>query len=448
MSNLHGPRKSRPGDSKTRRPRVKIQPSVSITPSWMSDKGSKVTLIGSLSNFCLVGVKAGAGAISGSSAMISDAAHSLGDLLSDVVTLGALHIASKPPDEDHPYGHGKFESIGALAVSAMLLATGAGVGAHSIDSLSGMVLEPSSGLSSMSTYHGLELGAAAAAAAGSILVKEWLYRLTHRVGSETGSPVLLANAQHHRSDVLSSVVALGGIFGTLGGLPWLDPVAGIVVSLMILRSGFDVGFEATQHLTDSTDSDLVERVSNIMRAFVAEDHGVRDFSHLRAQRHGADALVDMHIIVDPMLTVSAAHVLAELVRHKVVCSISEVVDVTVHVDPEIGEDELSQEGLRSICDEIVKRETEGERKDRVTAGPKQVEEVVRKTILTKVSDVLDVTHVAVHVFKTGVTTEVTIEVHPKKLVMEASSIAAATREVVEEISGVKRADIHLELEDE
>ena len=118
------------------RARVPLQPSVSISPSWISTRGPRITLIGTVANLGLVGVKASAGVVSGSSAMVADAAHSLGDLLSDAVTLGSLRIASLPPDEDHPYGHGKFESVGALVVSGMLLATGIGVGMHSMDILS------------------------------------------------------------------------------------------------------------------------------------------------------------------------------------------------------------------------------------------------------------------------------------------------------------------------
>jgi cation diffusion facilitator family transporter len=430
-----------------RRPaRVPLQPSVSISPSWYNTRGPRITLIGTVANLGLVGVKAGAGAISGSSAMVADAAHSLGDLLSDAVALGALRIASKPPDEDHPYGHGKFESVGALAVSGLLLATGIGVGAHSMDILSELFLRAPS---ATAVPHEPFIGVAVAAAGGSVLVKEWLYRATHKVGVETGSPMLVANAVHHRSDALSSIVALGGIVGTLGGLPWLDPVAGMVVGLMIVRSGVNVGLEATQQLTDTADSELVARVSETMRDFIAEGHGVIVFSHLRARKNGASALVDMHIVVNPFLTVSAAHVLAELVRHRVVSSVPEVVDVTVHVDPEVDEDELSQEDLRLVCGRIgFAHDVHGERDGELIVGPKMIEELVRKTILEEVADVKDVTHVAVHVFKSGVATEVTIEVDPHRLVSEACDIAAAARVAVERIHGVRSADIHLELEDE
>jgi cation diffusion facilitator family transporter len=183
-------------------------------------------MVGAVANLALVACKAGAGALSNSSALMADAAHSLGDLLSDAITLAALGVASQPADEDHPYGHGKFESLAALVVSAMLCGTGVGVGVHSIDLLSvlfnssAMAAAAAAGDATATTTPdaaaaaasgGEHLGVAAAVAAGSIAVKEALYRATKQVGVDTGSPVLIANAHHHRSDALSSVVALGGV---------------------------------------------------------------------------------------------------------------------------------------------------------------------------------------------------------------------------------------------
>ena len=139
------------------------------------------------------------------------------------------------------------------------------------------------------------------------------------------------------------------------------------------------------------------------------------FSNLRARKNGASALVDMHIVVNPFLTVSAAHVLAELVRHRVVTSVPEVIDVTVHVDPEVGEDELSQENLRLVYGRIgVASDSKSKHQDGLSAGPKRIEEIVRRAILTEVAEVEDVTHVNVHVFKSGAFVEVTIEVDSQR----------------------------------
>ena len=340
-------------------------------------------------------------------------------------------IASKPPDEDHPYGHGKYESIGAFAVSVLLCGTGCGVGWHSVDLMSSLFTstDPIGAISNTKDSLFLLAGLAAST---SIVVKEGLYRWTKQIGTEMGSPVLIANAHHHRSDALSSVVALGGIGGTMAGLPWLDPVAGLVVSLMIVKSAFDIGWEATEQLTDTADQQLMQTVSNEVQTFVNEQRGVTSFSHLRARRNGSDALVDMHIVVQPMLTVSAAHILAELVRYRVVSNVKEVVDVTVHVDPEIDEDELSQWELLQVA-----------------SNPVQIEQEVKSVLMSNhvAHGILSVTHVGVHVLKRKVTVEVTIEVDPNYTVREASDIAANARRKLEALNTVSYADIHLELDD-
>jgi len=169
---------------------------------------------------------------------------------------------------------------------------------------------------------------------------------------------------------------------------------------------------------------------------------VHEFSHLRARKNGAVALVDMHIVVDPMLTVSAAHVLAELVRHRVVSNVKEVADVTIHVDPEQDEDEFTQEELFRALGERRAGAIPDTRSD-----PIDIEKTVREAIMDLVDGVTSVTHVRVNVFKSGVTTECTIEVDPDAQVREASVIARRTREVVEALDHVRAADIHLELDD-
>ena len=407
------------------------------TQSWIQNPGPRVTLLGSFVNLALVGGKAGAGLVSGSSAMLADAAHSVGDLVSDVVALGTLRIASKPPDEDHPYGHGKYENIGAFSVSVLLCGTGCGVGWHSVELLSVLLNSPGPINEINNTKESLLLVAGVAASA-SIVVKEGLYRWTKEIGINTGSPVLVANAHHHRSDALSSVVALGGIGGAMVGLPWLDPVAGLMVSVMIIKSAFDIGSEATEQLTDTVDQNLMATVATEMQSFVDENRGVTSFSHSRARRNGSDALVDMHIVVQPMLTVSAAHVLAELVRYRVVSNIKEVVDVTIHVDPEIEEEGISNEHNASQI-ELLK----------VTSNPIEIETQVKSSLMSNHVEhgILSVTHVGVHVLERKVTVEVTIEVDPNFTVREASEIAANARRKLEQLDNISFADIHLELDD-
>lgn len=402
------------------------------TQSWINSPGPRVTLIGSFINLALVGGKAGAGILSGSSAMVADAAHSLGDLVSDAVALGALRIASIPPDEDHPYGHGKYENIGAFGVSVLLCGTGCGVGWHSVELMS-MLFNSTDPLNEISNAKDSLYLLAGIAASSSIIVKEGLYRYTKEIGTEMGSPVLIANAYHHRSDALSSVVALGGIGGTMAGLPWLDPVAGLVVSLMIVKSAFEIGWESIIQLTDTVDKKLMKSVANEIQSFVSESRGVTSFSHLRARRNGSDALVDVHIVVEPMLTISAAHILAELVRYRIVSNIEEVVDVTIQIDPEKEyEHDFNHIDLLNII-----------------SNPLQIESEVKDTLMSDhvKHGILSVTHVGVHVLKKKVTVEVTIEVDASSTVREASEIAANARRKLELIQNISYADIHLELDD-
>ncbi len=193
---------------------------------------------GAAVNCVLVIFKFAAGVIGHSTAMIADAAHSLSDLVSDAITWFAVRIASAPPDSAHPYGHGKFESMGALAISGILVATGAGVAWHAFQSLEAILAAGTAVASALAPMAHATTGVppptsiAAAAAVVSIIAKEWLYQVTMKIGTKYDSKLVKANAWHHRSDAISSVVALLGIGGSLVRLPILDPIAGLVVSAM------------------------------------------------------------------------------------------------------------------------------------------------------------------------------------------------------------------------
>ncbi|GAA5979876.1 hypothetical protein JCM5350_005528 [Sporobolomyces pararoseus] len=238
------------------------------------DSGSRITLIGLFSNVGLTALKGVAGYVLASSALLADAAHSGSDLIADVVTLVSYRVGRWKPSEKYPYGYGKFESLGSLVVSFLLFATAAGIGLHSYHhlllSLSTLPQIPSDLLASLDflphghSHGGPEGGivdseSVAAAvvdaramwfAAGSIAVKEWLYRATLKVAKETHSNVLLANAYHHRSDSLGSLVALLAIGAARVGFPMLDPIGGLIVGGMIAKQGWDVGKEAIGELVD------------------------------------------------------------------------------------------------------------------------------------------------------------------------------------------------------
>ncbi|GAA5821964.1 hypothetical protein JCM10212_004089 [Sporobolomyces blumeae] len=242
------------------------------------DPGSRITLVGLFANVGLTALKGVAGYVLASSALLADAAHSGSDLVADVVTLASYRVSRWNPTDKYPYGYGKFESLGSLVVSFLLFATAAGIGLHSyhhlLVSLSTLPQIPPDLLASLdflphghshgpavggdsvggdvidAAHEGLVDARAMWFAAGSIAVKEWLYRATLKVAKETHSNVILANAYHHRSDSLGSLVALVAIGAARVGFPMLDPIGGLVVGGMIAKQGWDVGKEAIGELVD------------------------------------------------------------------------------------------------------------------------------------------------------------------------------------------------------
>lgn len=284
------------------------------------DEGSRITWVGAAVNFVLAFLKLFAGVTGRSAAMIADAGHSFSDLISDGVTLLALRMSTLPADIDHPYGHGRFESVASLAIGALLLGAGASFGAGSLAALAAPTPRP-------------PMLIALWAAVASIGSKEALYRATRRVGTRLRSQVLMANAWHHRSDALSSVVALAGIGGSLLGLPALDPLAGLGVAGLIGWMGLRISIEALAQLTDTSDYGVVQAAGLVARRVP----GVETVSHIRSRSMGGSALVDLAIQVDPMLSASCAHHLAEEVRRSVMEEASRIADspiseVLVHVD--------------------------------------------------------------------------------------------------------------------
>ena len=236
--------------------------------------------------------------------MIADAAHSASDLASDVVTLVAMRAARLPADEDHPYGHGRFETVGALVVGGMLVAAGAGAASHALEA----------GAHAHGAL-GMRPGKVALVAAlVSIVAKEGLFRATARVGKRLRSPVLEANAWHHRSDALSSVVALVGIAAarcSLNIFRHADAAAGLAVAAMLAATGFQITAGALQELSDAVDQDALER----LRFAVLAVPGVAQVASLRGRSIAGKLRVDVDVVPqDSDLSTSASFQLAEAAR--------------------------------------------------------------------------------------------------------------------------------------
>ena len=336
--------------------------------SYADGEASRITWVGAAVNLFLSISKLVAGIVGNSAAMLSDAGHSLSDLVSDALTLVTLRMSALPPDIDHPYGHGRFESVGSLGIATLLLLAGLSFGQNAFAALRSPSAAPISVL-------------ALWAAVASIVFKEVLYRATRRVGERMQSQVLIANAWHHRSDALSSVVALVGIGGSLLGWRVLDPLAGLVVAAMVAAMGVRIGADALAQLTDTADYLLVQRATKSAEKVV----GVERVSEVRNRGMGGTALVDLAIQVDPLLSASAAHKVAEEVRYAVLDDGDDISEVLVHVDVSLHDAScpLQVQALHSA------------------RTPVDVEAQARDVLLNSSPEVVEVPRVVVHYQETG-----------------------------------------------
>jgi cation diffusion facilitator family transporter len=284
----------------------------------------KVTLVGSLVDLVLGVVKILAGFAGHSQALVADGVHSLSDLGTDFMVLYAAKHAHREADAEHPYGHGRIETVTTVALGVALTVVAIGIMWDAIRRLFNpdLLLHPG--------------WTALVVALVSVVAKEVIYHYTARAGHRLNSNMLLANAWHSRSDAISSIVVVIGILGVMAGLPYLDAIAAVAVALMIAKIGWSLLWQGLQELIDT--SLEVDRVSAIRRS-IMEVNGVRELHMLRTRRSGSHALVDVHILVDPALSVSEGHQIGERVRSRLLERDDDVADVTVHIDPE--DDELA-----------------------------------------------------------------------------------------------------------
>ncbi len=371
--------------------------------------GEGVTLCGSLINLVLVGVKAAAGVIGHSSALVADAVHSLSDLASDIVVLVGYRVGRLPEDPEHPYGHGKVETLATAVVGAMLVAVGVGLGVGAVAALR----DPP------------EVGPgwiAVAAAVLSIGFKEFLYRWTVRVARDNDSQLLLANAWHHRSDALSSVAAVVGVAGARFGAPWMDPAAALVVCGFVVKVGWDLGWQAVRDLVDTAvDEDLIREIGRVVDGV----DGVRCHHDLRARRLGKDVLVDVDVAVEPELSVIQGHDVARAVRQALLSRVRGVRDAMVHVEPV---------GARGGGPYAV--------------GPRQAVVAEAEALARRADGVHGVHGTRIVPLETGYLLNLDVEVDPTLTVREAHGIAHAIKEAVRSLPGVSDAVIHVDVHGE
>ena len=290
----------------------------------------KVTLIGSVVDFLLGVAKILVGLLAHSQALIADGLHSLSDLATDFVVLYAAKHSHREADEDHPYGHGRIETLTTVGLGITLIAVAFGIGYDATRRMNEPDLLLAPGM--------LALGVAFV----SVIAKEIIYRYTRNAAVRLRSNMLMANAWHSRSDAISSIVVVIGVGGAMLGYPYLDAVAAIAVAVMIAKIGFDLVRASTKELIDTA---LEPEVVDAIRKEISRVEGVRALHMLRSRRSGGDALVDLHVQVDPCISVSEGHQIGDTVRRRLLKQIDEVTDVTVHIDPEDDEQESLSDKL-------------------------------------------------------------------------------------------------------
>ena len=284
----------------------------------------KVTLVGSIANLLLTVFKFVAGIVGHSAAMTADAIHSLSDLLTDGVVLLFVHISGKPEDSGHDYGHGKYETLATTIIGLLLAAVAVGIAYKAVVAI---VLWVGGG--SLPAPGKLALWAAVA----SVAVKELVYQYTIRCARRLDSPVVKANAWHHRSDALSSLGTMAGIGGAiLLGDRWtlLDPLASLVVGFFILRVAYKL---LKQGLGELLEASLPEEVENEILAIVTSLPDVQDPHHLRTRRIGNRYAIELHIRMDGSLPLEQAHARTSEIEQALKERFGETTHIALHVEP-------------------------------------------------------------------------------------------------------------------
>jgi cation diffusion facilitator family transporter len=292
-----------------------------------------VTVVGAVVDLLLGAAKVMVGLAAGSQALVADGIHSFSDLATDFLVLFAAKHAHRKADVEHPYGHGRIETVATVALGVALVLVAIGISYDAVRRL----LEPE-----LLLHPGM---LALVVALVSVAAKEIIYQYTARAARRLRSKMLLANAWHSRSDAISSIVVVIGVVGTMAGFPYLDAMAAVAVALMIAKIGWDLLWKSLQELIDTAlePGEVAEIRNTIMSV-----NGVRACHMLRTRHSGSDVLADVHILVDPVLSVSEGHQIGESVRRRLMDKNENVSDVIVHIDPE--DDELT-----SRCDHLPLR---------------------------------------------------------------------------------------------
>ncbi|MEC7640524.1 MAG: cation diffusion facilitator family transporter [Nitrospinota bacterium] len=371
------------------------------------NEGIKIILQGIAVNIFLAAVKFVGGVLGKSTALIADSFHSLSDLLTDVVVLFSHRIGQMPKDEGHPYGHGRAETIGSVIIGSAIVLVALGLVYKFCEViLLGKLLVPE--------------WTAAGAAGLSILTKEWLFHYTRKVGERIRSPAIVANAWHHRSDAISSIACLVGIIGAMQGVLLLDPLSGGLVALMIGKVGIEISLTGLRDLMDSSlEEEAIQRLNEI----IGGTSGVQQFHDLRTRRVGGKMHVDVHILVDPGISVTEGHNISENVRHHIKQDFPNAEDILLHVD---AEDMLEMEAPYPVTREAL---------DKVT-----------QPIISSAQGIAKTTRMQVHYLEGKNIVEFFVHVDENKTVEETKEILKNLKTRLEALEEIDNAKVYLDVD--
>jgi cation diffusion facilitator family transporter len=291
-------------------------------PPHPAHRGIRSAKTGLVVNVALAGIKLAAGILGNSYALVADALESTFDVFGSLVVWGGLRIAARPADEDHPYGHGRAESLAAAVVSLMLLGAAIGISVEAVREIR--------------TPHHMPAGFTLYVLAGVIIVKEGLFRSVSSVGEAVDSPAVKTDAWHHRSDAITSAAAFIGIAAArIGGPGWesADDWAALVAAGVIMVNGVRLLAPAVHDLMDrAPDGDVVHRIAEAAVGVA----GVRQIEKLAVRRMGTQLYVDLHVQADPELSLRDAHVLSGCVKSAIRGRVQNVGGVLIHMEPDEG----------------------------------------------------------------------------------------------------------------
>lgn len=283
----------------------------------MKNECIKVSIITLITNSILSIFKLISGIIGRSSAMISDSIHSISDVISTIIVIIGIKLSNKKSDKVHQYGHERFENVASIILSFLLLITGLLIGIKGINNI-------------YTKKFVIPTTIPLLAALISIITKEWMYWYTIKVSKKYNSDSLKADAWHHRSDALSSVGSLIGIYASIKGLIYMDLIASIIIALIIIKTSIDIFIESIRKMTDTSCNE--ETINNI-KDIIMNTNGVKSIDILKTRLFGNKIYIDLEISADKNITFQESHTICHKVHDEIETKIKDVKHCMIHINP-------------------------------------------------------------------------------------------------------------------